>query len=137
MTEQEQIRKLNKTPLSLECRRLIRDPAENGLYLLQALQQALEEDQPDWESSVEWRAQTIWRTTRDLLEEMSWSLSPETAYSLLTTCPDLPEGEMTDMRILEKMKADPEDELYALLDVATMNLESNGFSLDGTAPIRD
>ena len=133
----QQTRKLNQTPLSQACMKLLKDPWEGELYLLQALKQALEEDQPDWTSSLERRAQTVWRNTNSLLEEMGWRLLPETAYRLLTTNEDLEEDEMNDGVILELMEREPEDPLFRLLDEAASNLESNGFDLDGIAPTRD
>ena len=141
MTEQgwKQLQELNKTPLSMACKALVRSPSEMGLYLVQALQQAQEENQPDWENHVNRRSQTVWRTTRDILEEIEWRYLPKTAYNLLVTNTNLEAEEMNDSVLLAEMQkeAEPREKLWTLLDWVTDNLQSNGFSLDGTDPVRD
>lgn len=135
VTEEKERRELNKTPLSQECKRLLKDPWVGSLYLLQALEQAMEENKPDWGSSAERRSQTVWREISYLLEDLEYRFLPKTAYNLITTSGDLPEEEANDTALLEEMKKDPEDELGTLLDLAMMNLQSNGFILDGTYPV--
>lgn len=134
-----QLRELNQTPLSQECKNLLKDPSDGGLYLLQALQQAQEENQPSWESRDSKSTQTVWRTTRDLLEEMSWRYHPKTVYLLLTTSGKLDEEEMDDTVLLAEMQkeTDPADKLWTLLDWATENLEANGFNLKDIYPTTD
>ena len=46
---------------------------------------------------------------------------------------------MNDSVLLAEMQkeAEPREKLWTLLDWVTDNLQSNGFSLDGTDPVRD
>ena len=130
MTEQE----LNKTPLSQECKKLLKNPSPNSLYLLQALQLAQEQNQPDWTRSTNRQEQAYWRATDEALEALTFRTNQEAAYKMLTTSPEA--DEMSDAELLKEMSK-TEDKLWTLLDLATDNLEANGFNLSGVEPIRD
>ena len=134
MTEQE----LNKTPLSQECKKLLKNPSPNSLYLLQALQLAQEQNQPDWTRSTNRRAQAYWRATEETLEALLYRTKPDVAYRVLTTSGELGE-EMSDAALLAEMQkeTEQEDKLRTLLDWATDNLEGNGFNLSGAELTRD
>ena len=134
MTEQE----LNKTPLSQECKKLLKNPSPNSLYLLQALQLAQEQNQPDWTRSTNRRAQAYWRATKETLEALMYRTKPDVAYRVLTTSGELGE-EMSDAALLAEMQKETEreDKLQTLLDWATDNLEGNGFNLSGSELTRD
>ena len=137
MTEQSarQIQELNRTPLSQKCRGLVKHPSESGLYLLQALMEAQEENAPDWTSSdrSELRAQSAHRAMTEILETLEWRYSPKRAYQLLTTNTNLEEDEMNDGELLRMLDGEenPEEQRWILLDNATDNLQSYGFNPSG------
>ena len=133
MTEQERwkaVQELNKTPLSQECRKLLKKPEVSSLYLLQALSAALEMFQPQGDRRM-WKASfNTAESARYLVEELLPSKNPRLAYKVLTTSAELPE-EMSDSAILELLKQETkaEDKLWALLDTVECNLEDSGFNL--------
>ena len=134
------VQELNKTPLSLECKKLAKSPSPDRLYLLQALEEALEEWKPEGDRRIMTTSYNTAETMKDLLDYVlpHRVRNPERIYKLLTTSKELPE-EMSDSVLLEKIKQekDPEGRLWALLDNVECNLEDNGYNLSGENPVTD
>lgn len=130
-----QVQELNKTPLSLACKALVKSPSPNSLYLLQALKEALEEWKPGENRQTNRLAFHRRDSMNYLVDELFPGKDPELVYRVLTTSKELP-GEMSDSVLLEKLNREkkPKDKLWALLDNVECNLEDNGYNLSGAEP---
>lgn len=130
-----QVQKLNKKPLSLACKALVKSPSPDRLYLLQALEKALEEWKPEGERQTDRPGFHTQDSMDYLVEELLPGKDPELVYRVLTTSKENPE-EMSDSVLLEKLSREKgqENKLWALLDNVESNLEDNGFNLSGGNP---
>lgn len=116
----KQTQEINKKPLSLEAKKLLQEPWEGSLYLLQAAQEA--------QALLPGKKTELFRSLENLVEYELPALAPAKAYSLMTASaqPDYNEAEMLEQLPRQESR---EDKLLYLLDTIRVNLEENGFNL--------
>lgn len=132
------VQELNQTPLSRAALKAAQSAYQlkamaNRLYLVQALQEVLENNLPPENRQMYQTAWTVWQAMQSFLLTAYYHKDPQAVYKTLT---EEKESETTDSKLLQWMEEekDPEDKLRVLLANVEWLLEANGLNLSGTYP---
>lgn len=134
------VQELNKTPLSQAALKAAQEAYQmkatsDSLYLIQALQETLEHNQPP-KQDLYLTERKVWWAMQDFLETADYHRDQRAVYKTMTENSEYGEPVVTDSKLLQWMdeEKDPEDKLRVLLANTEWIVEANGLNLSGIYP---